>query len=542
MGRAKATQQIDPQLLTQLLSNSRIRINGTASGPGPGWLYWIRNKQGIPCQFAWNRVQQFLMDFMWYANIIPKSRQHGITTAILIYILDQCLFVPGLECALIAHRMEDAQKFITRIRWVYQNMFGGPDASEPQLQARKAFHECHKLKVDNAKELSFTHPNGQLSSIYAGTMVRGQTVQILHISELGWLSRFDPQRAREVLSASENALHAGSMYFIESTSHGPVGEFWELCEIARKKQAAGETLTPLDKKLFFFGWFLDPQNRLAPEYISSVKITTSDHEYFKAIEDGEPNILDGGKITIDDGQRAWYVNKETNLKRDGKFDAMKQEHPSTYKEAFEAKVTGYYYAKQLQQMKDTGKICKVPWNNLEYVETWWDLGNDMTCIWFTQNSGREIHVINYYENSNVADGMFHYIAMLRQLKYRYLRHTAPWDIAQRCSVSAKSRFTTALEMGIRFRPINKASLADGIDACRRTLAICVFDEENCRIGLGHLRQYSRRFNQQLDMFVDDELHDEHSHAAAAFRTLAMGHEFHRPQAAEQQPVNWAGWI
>jgi hypothetical protein len=94
-------------------------------------------------------------------------------------------------------------------------------------------------------------------------------------------------------------------------------------------------------------------------------------------------------------QKAWYVKKQ-NVQGDD----MKRQHPSTPEEAFEASVEGAYYATQFTKIRKEGRITKVPFNSAVLVDTWWDLGiDDSMAIWFTQDVGREIHVIRYYENS-----------------------------------------------------------------------------------------------------------------------------------------------
>jgi len=67
-------------------------------------LYYILNEQGERMLFTLNAVQRVLYFALWWLNIIPKSRQHGITPFIAIFMLDGCLFNSNVRAAIIAHK------------------------------------------------------------------------------------------------------------------------------------------------------------------------------------------------------------------------------------------------------------------------------------------------------------------------------------------------------------------------------------------------------------------------------------------------------
>ena len=68
----------------------------------------------------------------------------------------------------------------------------------------------------------------------------------------------------------------------------------------------------------------------------------------------------------------------------------------------------------------------------------------------------------------------------------------------------------------------RVSPEDGINAARLLLPRCWFDAQKCRDGLKALRQYRRSYNEDRKVFSDKPYHDWASHAADAFRYLAMG--------------------
>ena len=107
------------------------------------------------------------------------------------------------------------------------------------------------------------------------------------------------------------------------------------------------------------------------------------------------------------------------------------------------------------------------------METFWDLGvGDSTSIWFVQQVGRAVHVIDYYENR--GEGLPHYAKVLQQKEYLYSLHHAPHDIEVRELSTGKSRREAAYDLGINFRVVPKLPLEDGIHATKMLLPRCWF--------------------------------------------------------------------
>ena len=88
--------------------------------------------------------------------------------------------------------------------------------------------------------------------------------------------------------------------------------------------------------------------------------------------------------------------------------------------------------------------------------------------------------------------------------------------------SGKSRREVAWDLGLNFRVVPKLPLEDGIHAAQMLIPRCWFDKGNCGPGLEALRQYHRAYNERLRSFRNTPVHDWSSHAADAFRYLAVG--------------------
>lgn len=185
-------------------------------------------------------------------------------------------------------------------------------------------------------------------------------------------------------------------------------------------------------------------------------------------------------------------------------------------------VGGAIYADAMATARAEGRITAVPHDPTLRVDTWWDLGMaDATSIWFTQDAGRELHVIDYYEAE--GEGLPYYASVLDRRGYLYGRHVAPHDIAVRELGSGRSRVETARQLGIRFDIARQLPLEDGIHATQMLFPRIWFDQTKCKVGLEALARYRRSYNKALGEYKATPVHDHASHAADALRTLGVAH-------------------
>jgi len=495
---------LSKQKLREILSDKWQRLNS---------LYWIIDKEGKKVHFRMNPDQERLFENMWYMNLILKDRQRGFTTVIDLYILDECIFNENVEGGIIAHREEDAKKIFRRkIKFPYDNL---PD----QIKVARP------TTTNRIDELAF--PNN--SVVYVSTSMRSGTLQYLHLSEFGKVCAKFPDKAREIVSGSFEAVQPGQIIFVESTAEGREGYFYEYCRMAQAVQKDGRQLTKLDFKFFFYGWPDDPEKVLDEPF----PLTEADNRYFRELESKI-----GRKLL--DRQKWWWAAKKTILREE-----MKKENPGTPEEAFEAAIEGAYYSAQFMQIREEGRIIDVPYTPGIRVDTWWDLGwDDSTAIWFTQTVGKEIHVIDYYENAN--EGLLHYAKILEEKSdergFRYGRHVGPHDIEVHELGPGKTRKEQARELEdkstervycINFEVAPKIeSQMDGIEAVRNILPYCWFDKSHTEInfdkksvGLACLEAYRKEYNEKTESYHSRPLHNWAAHGAKAFETLAMGKPF-----------------
>ena len=190
--------------------------------------------------------------------------------------------------------------------------------------------------------------------------------------------------------------------------------------------------------------------------------------------------------------------------------------------SFDAPVSGAYYAKQIMDAIDDGRITGVPYEPRLPVNTYWDLGiDDSTAIWFAQDVGKEIRLIDCLEVS--GEGLVHIIKMLKEKPYIYGTHTAPHDISVREFTTGRSRYETAKSLGVTFRIVPKFSLEDGIEAVRNLFQRCWFDSKKCGRGIDALKAYHKEFDDKNGTYKSHPVHDWSSHLSDSFRYLALGH-------------------
>jgi hypothetical protein len=149
-------------------------------------------------------------------------------------------------------------------------------------------------------------------------------------------------------------------------------------------------------------------------------------------------------------------------------------------------------------------------------------------------------MVGYYQNC--GEGLEHYLDKLEHMAHekgwRYGSHFVPHDIRVREWTSGKTRIEYMLTqvykrgLGKLVEKVPDHTVADGIDAVRRMLAFCEFDAGPCAEGLKALKGYRKDWNEAMGTWRDRPRHDSNSHAADAFRYLAVSYRKLQPEPAK----------
>jgi phage terminase large subunit len=208
---------------------------------------------------------------------------------------------------------------------------------------------------------------------------------------------------------------------------------------------------------------------------------------------------------------------------DARRQMSEEQYQAEFKASFEMSTVGTVLGKQMDTAYREGRICAVPWQPELSVSTWWDLGtSDATAIWFTQDAGREVHVIDYYENAGAGVGIDHYIHHLQSLPYTWGDHYGPHDLeAKQFAAGGRSTKEIAHSLGFYFNVVPRvAHKHDSINAARVFLQRCWFDREKTERGRS---SYRYQWDEKRKVFSSEPYHDWASHGADAFQCLAMAH-------------------
>jgi|TARA_R100001510_G_C7645064_1_gene202456 phage terminase large subunit len=285
--------------------------------------------------------------------------------------------------------------------------------------------------------------------------------------------------------------------------------------------------------LYLDGCILDEYSQILPSMFPEViRPALSDRKGY-AIFMGTPQgmnnfyeVYEAAK-TDKDWVTAVYKASETGILDEEELDSARKsmsedQFNQEYECSWVANVPGAIFAKEIEKAANANRITNVPYDAGHKVDTWWDLGvNDSTAIWFTQNVGRAVHVIDYYENR--GEGLNFYARILQERGYLYGTHNAPHDIEVRELGSGKSRREAAYDLGINFRVVPKLPIEDGIHAAKMIIGKCWFDKDQTKVGMEALRHYHRAYNERMRTFRSTPVHNWASHGSDAWRTFGVGH-------------------
>jgi phage terminase large subunit len=162
----------------------------------------------------------------------------------------------------------------------------------------------------------------------------------------------------------------------------------------------------------------------------------------------------------------------------------------------------------------------VPYDPLLRVHTVWDLGwNDRTSILMVQRCGGELRIIDFFEDSHRT--LPDYVQALKEKRYNwgtdYLPHDGDSGRLESSGLSARDILN---KLGRSVQIIPRGDVEAGIKAARVVFNRCYFDKDRASPLVAHLKRYRRQINQTTNEPMGP-LHDEHSHAADAFRYLAQ---------------------
>lgn len=181
-------------------------------------------------------------------------------------------------------------------------------------------------------------------------------------------------------------------------------------------------------------------------------------------------------------------------------------------------VDGAIYANEIEALQREGRIRSVPYDPTLKVHTVWDLGwNDSMSIIFVQKVASEVRIIDFIEDSHRT--IDSYVMEIESRKWRWGTDFIPHDGAHKNFQTGRSTQNLLETLGRRVTVLPRGSPEEGIRIARMVFPRAYFDTDKTMELVNHLKRYRRAIN-QVTQEAGAPLHDEHSHAADAWRYLA----------------------
>lgn len=194
-------------------------------------------------------------------------------------------------------------------------------------------------------------------------------------------------------------------------------------------------------------------------------------------------------------------------------------------EAFWASAEGRYYTAQMTKVRNERRISLFPHDPRYPVHTFWDIGQgDETAVWCMQFAGQRFRWLRYFEASGEPFAKF--INDLTETGYLWDTHWLPHDATHKRQLGLVNM--SALDMleelapGWHFEVVDRIpDITVGIQQVRQMLDLSEFDEAGCAVGIQHLDNYRKEWNERTGAWKANPFHDSASNSADSIRQCAQ---------------------
>jgi phage terminase large subunit len=255
------------------------------------------------------------------------------------------------------------------------------------------------------------------------------------------------------------------------------------------------------------------------------------------------------RFTTDENTKGCVINWRDNPKFPEKLERDRQkdlrEQPEQYDHIWEGGYMvvneGAYWAKDLVQAKEQGRIGRVAADPLMTIRIFCDIGGtgaraDAFTMWAAQFIGKEIRVLNHYEA--VGQPAATHVNWLRSQGYTpdKAQIWLPHDGDTQDKVKDVSYASFLREAGYTVTVVpnqGKGAAKMRVEAARRLFPSIWFNESTTEGGRDALGWYHEKRDEQRDIGLGPE-HDWSSHSADSFGLMCVAYE--EPQ--ESRPLNY----
>jgi phage terminase large subunit len=220
-------------------------------------------------------------------------------------------------------------------------------------------------------------------------------------------------------------------------------------------------------------------------------------------------------------QIGWQDNPWRSQVLDAARERMQRESPDDYAHIYgglcRPAVEGAIYYNEVSKLRQSGRLCNVPYDPMLKVHVVADLGfNDYMSLILVQRLASEIRVIRYIEDRMRYIPSYH--QELSELKLNYGKLYLPHDgKAKHVTGSSAEEQFRALGWDVEIVP--DIGLEQGIRKTREVFGRLYVDKGNASELVNRLGRYRRRVNSEGQ--ASTPVHDDESHGADGTRYLAI---------------------
>ena len=462
----------------KIMRNGRVHIKNedTSDGSAPIKL-WTPEEH-------YSDLMNMVFGMRWSRTIVMKSRRAYMTTHMCIGVLIEMLMTPYFKGFLI-----NWQKNLGSSEMM-KNMLSVIIENTEMFQNFKATNEKVYYEVEGER-------GGRVFNNVSSARSSGGDFGLF--TDFAKFSVERPDEADEALSGTGEAINRNRMV-IESTSAGASGRFAEIAQGAYERQkeiaknhANGKksALDPSEELLFFFPWYVKKTN--TQPILPGRDIDTEVMEYFEKLEKEED-------VNLTDDQKWWYFTKWKGSSINRSWQAMAEEHPSTFEEAFNVDTSKRILAEEIIYLRDMGRLGERPHQG-GMVNISMDIGfNDKTALLFWEEQGGSWVLIDSYAERNKTTE--HYIEQIRKRGYHINTIILPHDGAHDNAVTAQKMHPEYPEASMKKRfhmaGFNNIAVVERLtnqEACfqasKRFMRKISVNVPNCKEALARLKDASR---------------------------------------------------
>jgi phage terminase large subunit len=223
----------------------------------------------------------------------------------------------------------------------------------------------------------------------------------------------------------------------------------------------------------------------------------------------------------------WNDNPWRSEVLDAAREKMQREAPDDYAHIYGGQcrpaVEGAIYFKEVSALRNSGRLCNVPYDPMLKVHVIVDLGfNDYMALLLVQRRASELRVIRYIED-RMRD-IPSYSQELKDLKLNYGKVYLPHDGKAKSLISANNPNGSSAEkqfqkLGWKVEIVENLEVEQGIRRAREVFPRVYIDKANASELVNRLGRYRRRVNTEGQ--ASTPVHDDQSHGSDGFRYFAI---------------------